>query len=59
MMEPITGPCQESGGNNKLFYHTLKMYFINLKKKSLCEYIMKALHFRSICSHPEVLRQLD
>lgn len=32
MMEPITGPCQESGWNNKLFYHTLKMYFINLKK---------------------------
>lgn len=32
-MEPIMGPYQESGRNNKLFYHTLKLYFTYVQKK--------------------------
>lgn len=59
MMELVMGPCQESGWNNKLFYHTLKMYFTNLKKKLLCECIIRTSHFHSTCSHVQVLRQLS
>lgn len=34
------------------------MYFTNLKKKLVCECIMRTSHFHSMCSHVRVLRWL-
>lgn len=55
MTELIMGLCQESGWNNKLFYHTLKMHFPNLKKKKKKKQASMRVHnescaFSRVCS---------
>lgn len=47
MMELIMGPCQESGWNNKLFHHTLKMYFTNSTKNKKQKTTSMRLHKES------------